>query len=195
MAVVSNDFLSREIWRKSVHFSGIFFLPVLLWRREAFVGLLASFLVIYLIVELVGRYGLRIPLLSMLTEKCKRPGEKGRLSRGALFLVLAGILTPFLFGPTAAAVGLAQTFVADTTSTLTGIAWGTKKLPWAKKKSWVGSITFLITAFFVSLSFVPWPQALLLGLVGTAVESLPISEMDNLTVPFAVSAAAVVLLR
>lgn len=185
---------THEIWRKSVHFAGIFFLPVLLWRREAFVGLLASFLVIYLIVELAGRYGLQIPLLSMLTEKCKRPGEKGRLSRGALFLVLAGILTPFLFGQTAAAVGLAQVFVADTAATLTGMAWGAKKLPWSRKKSWVGSATFLLVSFLISLWLVPWPQALVLALIGAAVESLPIPEVDNLTVPLLVSTAAMILL-
>lgn len=181
---------SRELWRKAVHFAGVFFLPLLLQQPEAFTRLLTAFLVIYLIVELAARRGLRIPLLSTLTERCKRPGEKGRLSRGALFLVLAGILTPFLFGPTAAAVGLAQTFVADTTSTLAGMAWGKEPLPYAREKTWIGSTTFFLAATLVGLYFAPWPQAVILGLTGAFIESLPLPEADNLTVPLGVGAAA-----
>src|SRR5579885_3704155 len=107
---------SREIWRKSVHFSGVLFLPVLLWNRAAFSALLLLFLIVYLGVELAARSSKRVPLLSALTEKCKRPGETGKFSKGALFLVFSGIVTPYLFGAAAAALGLAQTFIADTLS-------------------------------------------------------------------------------
>lgn len=183
----------HEYYRKSVHFSGIFFIPALLWRREAFVGLLTFFLIIYLGVEWANRKGLRIPILSTLTDRCKRPSEEGRFSRGALFLVLSGIITPYLFGATAAAVGLTQAFAADTVSTVVGMRWGNRKLPYNKGKSWVGSATFLAVAFGLSLYFTSWPQALLLAFVGAAIESLPIPEADNLTVPLAVSLAASLL--
>lgn len=181
---------TREYYRKTVHFSGVFFIPLLLWNRHLFAALLACFLAIYLAVEFLDRTGRRIPLLTTFTEMCKRVFEEGRLSRGAILLVVAGITTPYLFGTQAAAIGLSQTFVADVTSTLAGIRWGRRKLPYSKTKSWVGSIVFLVTAFFVSLYFVPWRQALPLALLGAVVESLPIPEADNLTIPLAVGLAA-----
>ncbi len=181
---------ARELWRKSIHFSGIFFLPILLWRRDVFVSLLTLFLIAYLLVEICARRGVRIPILSALTERCKRPSEQGRLSRGALFLVISGIVTPYLFGSAAAALGLAQVFVADTVSTLVGMQWGTVKLPYSEGKSWAGSIAFFLSAFFLGLYFTAWPKTLLLAAVGAILESLPIPEADNLTIPLAVGLAA-----
>ena len=183
---------TREYYRKTVHFSGIFFIPLLLWNRHIFAALLALFLAIYLAVEFLDRRERRIPLLTTFTEMCKRAFEEGRLSRGAILLVVAGIVSPYLFGTQAAAIGLSQTFAADVTSTIAGIRWGRLKLPYSKRKSWVGSTVFLVTAFIVSLYFVSWPQALVLALIGAVVESLPISEADNLTVPLAVGLAAVI---
>jgi len=186
---------SREIWRKSVHFSGVFFVPALLWNRLVFSVLLLAFLAVYLAIEFSARRGIRIPLLSTLTDRCKRPRESGRLSRGALFLVFSGIVTPYLFGTAAAALGLAQTFVADTASAFTGMTWGSVKLPYNASKSWVGSLAFFVAAFLISLSVLSWPRALILAAVGAIVESLPIPDADNLLIPFAVGAAAMVLLR
>jgi phytol kinase len=184
------DIPSREFWRKLVHLAGVFFIPVLLWNRNVFAALLATFLAFYLLVEFLAKRGRRFPLLSTLTENSKREGERGRLSKGALFLVASSLALPYLLGPRAAAVGLAQIFTADVTSTFAGMKWGDKKLPWCPGKSWVGSLTFFATAFFAALPFVSIPYALLLAALGTAVESLPISEADNLTVPLAVGLVA-----
>ncbi len=183
-----------EIWRKSIHLSGIFFLPILFWNREFFVFLLLIFLTSYLLVEWAHRKGIRVPLLSALTEKSKRVGEEGKLVKGPIFLVLAGMVAPYLFGIIPAAIGLAQLFVADVASTLVGMKWGKKKIPYSKGKSWIGSLAFFISATFVSSFFVPLPQAIFLGFVGAVVESLPFPEADNLTVPFIVGLSASLLI-
>lgn len=177
----------REVVRKAVHGGGFFFLPVLLWNRTAFTVLVCIFLIVYLIIEWGERRGFRIPGLTQLTEISKRESESGKISRGAIYLVLSSLVLPYLFGAHAAAIGLAQIYTADVTSTLIGIRWGKRKLPYSPKKSWLGSAAFLVTAFAASLFFIPWPQALLLAFLGTVVESLPIREADNLTVPLAVS--------
>lgn len=179
--------LKNEVWRKSVHLSGVFFLPILFWSRGFFVFLLILFLISYLIVEVLAKKGKRVPLLTTLTEKSKRPYEKTHIAKGPIYLVIAGILCPYLFGIVPTAIGLTQIFVADVTSTFAGVSFGKRKLPYSKKKSWIGSSTFFLSAFAVTLPFVPWPKALLLALVGTIVESLPIPEADNLTVPLSVS--------
>jgi phytol kinase len=179
-----------EYWRKSLHLAWGLALPVLFWNRFVFSGLFALVLAAYLSVEIQGRRGRRIPFLSPLTERAKRESERGRLSWGAVLLALSGMLLPHLFGETAAAVGLSQTLFADVASSLVGMRWGKRKLPHAPTKSWIGSFAFLIAAFAVTAVFVPAPQAALLALIGTAVESLPIPEADNLTVPLAVGLAA-----
>lgn len=181
---------TRESWRKSVHLSGVFLIPLILWNRNLSAAVLSLCLFVYLAVEILDRRGSRLPFLTALTERCKRTFESGRLSRGALFLVLSGVTTPYLFGSHAAAIGLGQAFVADVTSTLAGIRWGRLRLPYSKTKSWVGSAVFFATAFAVSLVFVSWPQALALAAIGAVVESLPIPEADNLTVPLVVGLAA-----
>jgi dolichol kinase len=166
------------------------FIPVLLWNRHVFAGLLVAFLAFYLSVELLERRGMRVPFLWRLTEQSKRPFEHGRLSKGALFLVLCGLVTPYLFGAQAAAVGLAQAFAGDVTSSLAGMKWGVRKLPWSPGKSWVGTSAFFFTALAVSLFFFPFPQAAALAAVGALAESIPWKEADNLTVPLAVGLAA-----
>ena len=182
--------LKNEIWRKSVHISGIFFLPILFWNREFFVTLLILFLVGYLIVEWQWKKGKKIPLLTALTHKSKRDHESGRLAKGPILLVIAGVTTPYLFGVEPAAIGLAQIFVGDVASTLVGMKLGTRKLPYSKRKSWAGSLAFFLTATLVDLFLVPLPQAILLAAVGTLIESFPFSEIDNLTVPVGVGLAA-----
>lgn len=179
--------LKNEIWRKSVHISGIFFLPILFWNREFFVTLLILFLIGYLIVEWQWKKGKKIPFLTALTHKSKRDHESGRLAKGPILLVIAGVTTPYLFGIEPAAIGLAQAFVADTASTLAGVRWGKRRLPYHKGKSWAGSLAFFSTAFLVSILFVPPREAFLLALVGAFVESLPIPDADNLVVPMVVS--------
>jgi dolichol kinase len=184
------DLPKTEYWRKAIHLSGLFFIPILLWNRSVFAALLATFLIVYLLVEFLAKRGKWIPLLSALTENSKREKERGRLSRGALFLVASGIALPYLLGSRAAAVGLTQIFTADVSSTLVGMKWGRKRLPWCPSKSWVGSLTYFATAFVAACPFVPPLQALMLAGIGSAVESLPIPEADNLTVPLAVGWAA-----
>lgn len=185
--------LEIEFLRKTVHLSGVFLLPVLLWNRHLFAGTIAAALLIYLFVEWSARMGKRIPLLTRLTEACKRSDEKGRPSLGPILLAAACIVTPCLFGAKAAAAGLAQAFVADTAATLVGMQWGRVKLPWSSKKSRIGSLAYFLTAVLTDLCFVPFPKAFLLALAGTAIESLPIREGDNLTVPMGVGWIATVI--
>lgn len=185
---------AREFWRKSVHFAGIFFIPLLLWRREVFTGLVLIFLSAYLLVELRAKKGLRTPLLSEVAARSKRESERGTVSMGAILLAATAVVLPYLLGPWAAAVGLSQVFVADVPSTLVGIRWGEKKLPFSAKKSWAGSLSYLAAAFLIGLPFVPIPKALVLALLGTFIEALPFPHIDNLTIPLGVGTAAFFLL-
>ncbi len=184
---------NNEYWRKSIHTAGVFLIPVLFWNRHAFTFILLAFLIFYLSVEALARRGIQVPFLSALTDHSKRPHEVGHLSRGALGLVGAGIFTPYFFGVLPAAVGLAQIFIADTASSLTGMTWGHRKLPYNPNKSWVGSLVFFGTAALVSRFFFAGPEAIVLALVGAVLESLPLGDWDNAVVPLVVALAAYLL--
>jgi phytol kinase len=85
----------------------------------------------------------------------------------------------------------------DGLADILGRKFGNKKLPWAHNKSWMGSLgMFLggwglaIGVLWVYLSFGVFPGHIedyflaltLIALVGTIVESLPIRDIDNITV-------------
>ena len=186
-------FWQKELWRKSIHLFGLFLIPILLWKREVFVLLVLAALLLYLTVEWLERRGRSLPFLTALTLKSKRGTEQGHLSRGAVCLALSGILTPYLFGAETAALGLTQVFVADAAATLVGLKFGKKKLPYAKGKSWAGSMAYLLSATLAGLIFIPWKEAVFLACLGTLVESLPAREWDNLTIPLFIGLARTIL--
>ena len=173
-----------EILRKLTHVSGLLFLPLLYWNPFAFASVMAAALSVYLLTEWSAAKGMRIPLLSSFVAGCKRPSE-GKISRGAVLLAVSGIVLPFLFSAPAAILGLGQAYLADTLATLAGKRWGRRRLPWSPAKSWMGSAVFVVAATVLGLFFLPAPAAVLIALVGAGIESLPLKEMDNLTVPLA----------
>lgn len=181
-----------EILRKLTHVSGLLFLPLLYWNPFAFASVMAAALSAYLLTEWSAAKGIRIPFLSSFVADCKRPSE-GRISRGAVLLAVSGIILPFLISAPAAILGLGQAYLADTLATLAGKRWGHRRLPWSPEKSWMGSAVFVVAATILGLFFLSAPAALLIALVGAGVESLPLREMDNVTVPLATGLAFQVL--
>jgi len=96
--------------------------------------------------------------------------------------------------------------LGDGASNLTGRAWGRRKLPWSKHKTWVGTATFFLVAWAGAFLLVVWTavgRGIELPGTGTVVavcagasafsalvESLPLRLDDNIT---STAAAAIVL--
>ena len=84
--------------------------------------------------------------------------------------------------------------LGDGSAALGGLAWGRRRLPWNRRKTWVGIISFVVVATVMSTLFywmearpgVPFGVALLIAGVAAVmagiVESLPIRSHDNLRV-------------
>jgi phytol kinase len=87
----------------------------------------------------------------------------------------------------------------DGLADILGRRFGKKKLPWSKVKSWIGSLGMLlggwtfavaIVVVFVIKGIFPGPvisyvfPISLIAIAGTLVESLPIKDVDNITVTF-----------
>ena len=105
-----------------------------------------------------------------------------------------------------AAGAWAMLAVGDAVSNIAGRAWGRKRIPWSKEKTWVGSAAYVLSSWAVSLVLVWWTAAgtgallpapavvvlacLAAAVAGAIVESLPLAIDDNVTSPLA---AALVL--
>ena len=84
--------------------------------------------------------------------------------------------------------------LGDGSAALGGLAWGRRRLPWNRRKTWMGLISFVVVATVMSTLYywiearpgVPFGVALLIAgvaaLMAGIVESLPIRSHDNLRV-------------
>jgi uncharacterized protein (TIGR00297 family) len=124
--------------------------------------------------------------------------EKEPFLSGVRFYPIAVLLVIVLFPMPIAAAAWGVLASGDCFSNVLGRAYGRRRLPWNPKKSVVGSLTFVITAFPAAWFFGWWaalghPEegygtALLAAIAATGavagaiIESLPIRIDDNLSV-------------
>lgn len=183
----------KELARKSLHLPGLFFLYLGKDHRTVSISLLGILIVLYLLSFLIEKQkGQGLPFIATLTHLLKRNGGKARsldlglknLDLGPPCLAL-GILISLLFLPFySAACVVWQICLADAVASLAGKGWGKTKIFYSPKKTYLGSLCFFLTAFLIQLPYVPPQTSLLLSLLGTALESLPFGDFDNLLIPF-----------
>lgn len=132
-----------------------------------------------------------------------RSGDRREILRGPLMYGIVFVVLTLIFwrtsplGITALMILCAGDGLADVVGTR---AAGSPALPWSRRKTWLGSLAMLLGGWFVSMALLGIftsagyitldKNELILGsgLVAfgsTIVESLPYSDIDNLTVPLA----------
>lgn len=131
-----------------------------------------------------------------------RSGDRREILKGPLFYGIIFVVMTLVFwkdsplGMTALMLMCGGDGLAD----LTGRKFKSAPLPWNKGKTWFGSlgmfiggwvVSALILAVYVQAGLFPGPFATyllpvtLIALAGTAVESLPLQDVDNITVTLA----------
>jgi len=136
----------------------------------------------------------------------RRPEESNCLSLMSIFGYAAGIVPLFLLFPSQPELALTVTGViafGDGSATLFGLLFGKTKLPWNRKKTWVGLAAFVLVAAPMAM-LIYWRGAIppvditaavvcvVPTVLGSAlVESLPYRLNDNVFV--SCSAAAIVI--
>ena len=135
-------------------------------------------------------------------KSMSREGGRGELLRGPTFYGVMFVLMTLLawkdnpYGIVALMVLCGGDGLAD----LLGSRIKSTPLPWSKTKSWLGSIAFFLGGSLLSLGVlaifnsvgvfdINWSTfictLIIVWLVATIVESLPLKEVDNITVPIA----------
>lgn len=141
-------------------------------------------------------------------QAMSRTGDRREILQGPLYYGIIFVLATLVFWRQSP-VGILALMIlcgGDGLADVIGRRWGTKKLPWATDKSWIGSAAMLLGSFtfgvVMVLAFNTWgyyslPAAAstwlaisIVALVATAVESLPMEGIDNITVFLAGLAAA-----
>jgi len=135
-----------------------------------------------------------------------RSGDRREILRGPLFYGIIFVLLTIIYWKNSpiGIVGLMLMCGGDGLADILGRKWGTVKVPWNKGKSLVGSLGMLFGGWLLSILiiwiftakgiFSPAIQSYLLpitiiAVVGMLVESLPLKDIDNITV----SLSAVIL--
>lgn len=190
----SRQEISIELTRKSIHLL-IALVPLLFSLSRALTLLLLSGGIIgYSIFETLRMKGYSIPIISAVTARAARLRDSGRFVTGPVTLGLGALLVLILFPQGPASVAIYILAFADGLSSLVGKTIGRIRLPLTRGKSLEGSITCFICSFLPSYMISGRVGAsLVIAFVSTLVEAAPTKDWDNILLPLAAGATAMVL--
>ncbi len=204
-----NDFAAHRGWigsqlsRKFIHMgTGPIFVSCWLLFNETTSSRYLAALVPLAITGQFVLVGLGIIKDEAAVKAMSRTGDRREILKGPLFYGIVFVVVTIIYwldnpiGITALMLMCGGDGLAD----IMGRRWGKAKLPWAKQKSWIGSlgmflggwifasgiITILVqTNTFSDQLFHYFLPITLISLLGTFIESLPIKDIDNITVTMA----------
>lgn len=204
-----NDFLaargliSSSVSRKIIHIGTgpIYVLCWLLFDNNPSARWMAAVVPLGITAQFV-LVGLGIIRDEQAVKAMSRSGERAEILKGPLFYGIAFVVLTLLYwkdspiGMTALMVMCGGDGMAD----LLGGRFGTGRIPWSPRKTWVGTAAVFLGGLAFSLFvlgvfygtgvfnggvFSHLPALLIISLGAAAVESLPFQDIDNLTLPLA----------
>jgi len=139
-----------------------------------------------------------------------RTGDRREILRGPLYygIVFVVLTLTFWLDSPVGIIALMVLCGGDGFGDVIGKRITSRALPWSPRKTWAGSLAVLVGGFVFSLLvltvFIQFgvfdlrlgellPRLLLISVVCAAVESLPVRDLDNLTVPAAAVALGLLL--
>lgn len=202
-----NDFFAHRGWvssglsRKIIHIGTgpIFVLTWLFFRDEPSARFLAALVpfAITLQFALVGSGVWKDPAA---VAAMSRTGDRREILRGPLLYGIVFVLLTILYWKDSpiGMVALMLLCGGDGLADVVGKRLGRDRLPWSKRKTWAGTIAVFVGGWLFSLAILAVffavgvfqgsvieriPAITLIALAGAAVESLPLQDLDNITVP------------
>jgi phytol kinase len=201
-----NEFTAHRGWigshlsRKIIHMgTGPIFVLCWLLFTEALSARYLAALVPLLITSQFVLVGMGIIKDDAAVQAMSRTGDPKEILRGPLFYGVVFVVLTILYW-LKSPIGIVALMLmcgGDGLADVFGRRWGTVKLPWAKEKSWAGSFGMLLGGWVFAVAVVwvftsvglfsgPISDYLLpitwIAIAGTLVESIPIRDIDNLTV-------------
>ena len=201
-----NDFAADRGWisshlsRKIIHIGTgpIYVICWLLFHEAPSARFLAA-LVPGLITIQFLLVGLGILKDEAAVKALSRSGDRREILRGPLFYGVIFVVLTLIYWKDSpiGMVALMLMCGGDGLADVIGRKFGQKKLPWAKDKSWMGSLAMFFGGWGLALAVLgiytgagvfPGPLSAYLiaitwiAVAGTLVESIPIRDIDNITI-------------
>ncbi len=201
-----NDFAAHRGWisghlsRKIIHIGTgpIFVLCWLLFNEAPSARFLAALVPGLITVQFLF-VGLGIIKDEAAVKAMSRTGNPKEILRGPLFYGIIFVVLTIIYwkGSPIGMVALMLMCGGDGLADVIGRRFGRMKLPWAKDKSWLGSLAMFLGGWLFALGILGvyiqagifpgplsnyLPAITLIALAGTATESLPINDLDNITI-------------
>ncbi len=203
--------INSSLSRKFIHIGTgpLFVICWLLFPDRSISRYLAAFVPLLIVIQvlLVGSGKMKDHTS---VQSMARTGARTELLKGPLFYGIVFVLiTIFFWKSIHAIIALMILCGGDGIADLIGSRIRSKKIPWAKKKSVLGSLSMFIGGFLLSVIIIsiiknafigipPFNQYILpllfISLVATFVESITPSDYDNLTIPASALILSLILL-
>jgi phytol kinase len=203
-----NDFAAHRGWvssalsRKIIHIGTgpIFVLCWLLFDNAPLARWLAALTPFAITAQFV-LVGAGVIKDAAAVKAMSRSGDRREILRGPLYYGVVFVALTLIYWKDSP-IGMAALMLmcgGDGLADIWGRKWGDVKLPWNRQKSWAGSLAVLVGGFvfaagvygvYVAAGVFPglWidrlPALALIALAGALVESLPLKDIDNITVTF-----------
>jgi phytol kinase len=204
-----NDFAAHRGWvssglsRKIIHMGTgpLFVLCWLLFQDTPSAPYLAALVPLAITFQFL-LVGIGVIKDEAAVQAMSRSGDRREILRGPLYygIVFVVLTIVFWLRSPVGIIALMLLCGGDGLADILGRRFGSSKLPWNAGKSWLGTLgmflggwvfAIVVMAVYLSAGIFPGTLAALLpaitiiALVGTAVESLPIHDLDNITVTLA----------
>ena len=190
-----ND-LYKEFFRKSIHMCTAFIPFLLKYFYTPVIVLLCLAGVLYTASQFLARHGIRIPVVSLITDTAARKRDEGRFVLGPLTLVTGIVAAALLWCPQAAAVGILALAFGDGLASLAGKLFGTVHIPGTGGKTVAGSLVCMVAIYCESIFVLgnAW-YSILLSFAGMLIEVLPLKDFDNVLIPVLIGGLAEILIH
>ena len=201
-----NDFAAHRGWidsrlsRKVIHMGTgpIFVLCWLLFDDAYYARFLAALVPMMITIQFV-LVGTGIVHDQAAVQAMSRSGDRREILRGPLFYGIVFVILTVVYWRDSpiGIIALMLMCGGDGLADILGRRFGSRKLPWSADKSWAGSFgmffggwsfavfilaVYVVNGVFASPLEVYLPAVSFIAIVGTVVESLPVHDIDNLTV-------------
>lgn len=202
-----NDYFAHRKWidgklsRKIIHIgTGPFFVLCWLFFQDAPYTRYLAALVPFAITVQFALVGLGIWRDPAAVEAMSRSGDRREILRGPLFYGIVFVVLTILYWKDSP-IGITALMLlcgGDGLADVVGKRQPSAPLPWSPRKTWAGTFAMFAGGWLLSViilgiyyalgvfsgSFLAiLPAVTIIALAGTAVESLPLRDLDNLTVP------------
>jgi phytol kinase len=199
--IAHRGWISGKLSRKIIHTGTgpIFVLCWLLFKNTLDARWLAALVPFGISVQFL-LIGLGVIKDQASVDAMSRSGDRREILRGPLIygIVFVILTLVFWYDSPVGIVALMLLCGGDGFADIIGTRLGKVKIPWSPDKSWAGTFGMLlggwifamiVIGIFVAVGALPGPFThyitgiCVITVVGTLVESLPINDFDNLTVP------------